>query len=173
MSMKLFSRNREGQMPYGAPDRALDMISGGLTAVVAVLSVVFWQVSEDAVPIHFDAAGHPDAWGEPFHYLVVGGMAVLLWTIGVCCARYPQYVNLPVTIRPGRAAVQNRIKCRYLRVMLIALAVLFICLLLKCRAVQTDAAWEAVASLGLFASLVAILALTIAATVHVSRAGRK
>ena len=41
MSMKLFSRNKEGQMPYGAPDRALDMISGGLTAVVAVLSVFF------------------------------------------------------------------------------------------------------------------------------------
>ena len=171
--MKFFSRSREERMPCSVADKALDAVTGGLTAVIAILSVVFWQVSEDAMPIHFNAAGHPDAWGEPFHYLVVGGMAVLLWAIGVCCARYPQYVNLPVTIRPGRAAVQNCIKCRYLRVMLIALAVLFICLLLKCRAVQTDAAWEAVASLGFFASLVAILALTIAATVHVSRAGRK
>lgn len=171
--MKFFSRSREERMPCSVADKALDAVSGGLTAVIAILSVVFWQVSEDAMPIHFNAVGQADAWGEPFHYLIIGGISVLIWMIGMYGARYPQYVNLPVAIRPGRATVQNRMKCRYLRIILIALSILFVCLLLKCRAVQTDAAWEAVASSGFFASLVAVLLLTVAATVHVNRIGRR
>lgn len=154
-------------------DRMMELAGMFLILLIALLSVAFFGDSDRPVPVHFDAGLHADAWGDPNSYLALGGFGVLITLLCLWASRYPRFINLPVVMHPETGQVQNFMKCRYARILTLLIGLMFLSLLLLCRALQLEKAWSLVASVcfGLF--LIGIMVVTVVASVHVQRLGRR
>ena len=67
------------------------------------------------IPMHFNIAGHPDAWGSPFSLLLLPSLAAGIYLLVSVVARNPTEVNLPVCVTP-----QNRARLEALALNLFA-----------------------------------------------------
>lgn len=67
------------------------------------------------IPMHFDSAGHPDAWGSPFTLLLLPGLAAGIYLLISLLARNATEFNFPVRVTP-----QNRARLEALALDLIA-----------------------------------------------------
>lgn len=122
-------------------DRMMEMGGIFLILLIALLSIAFFGDSDRPVPVHFDAGLHADAWGDSFSYLVLGGFGVLITLLCLWASRYPRFINLPVVMHSETEQMQNFMKCRYARVLTLLIGLMFLSLLLLCRAMQLEKAW--------------------------------
>lgn len=154
-------------------DRMMEMGGIFLILLIALLSIAFFGDSDRPVPVHFDAGLHADAWGDSFSYLVLGGFGVLITLLCLWASRYPRFINLPVVMHSETEQMQNFMKCRYARVLTLLIGLMFLSLLLLCRAMQLEKAWAGVASVCFDLFLLGILVIVVVASIHVQRLGRR
>lgn len=154
-------------------DRMMEVGGIFLILLIALLSIAFFGDSDWPVPVHFDAGLHADAWGDSFSYLVLGGFGVLITLLCLWASRYPRFINLPVVMHPETEQMQNFMKCRYARVLTLLIGLMFLSLLLLCRAMQLEKAWAGVASVCFDLFLLGILVIVVVASIHVQRLGRR
>lgn len=154
-------------------DRMMEVGGIFLILLIALLSIAFFGDSDRPVPVHFDAGLHADAWGDSFSYLVLGGFGVLITLLCLWASRYPRFINLPVVMHPETEQMQNFMKCRYARVLTLLIGLMFLSLLLLCRAMQLEKAWAGVASVCFDLFLLGILVIVVVASIHVQRLGRR
>ena len=106
-------------------------------------------------------------------YLVFGGFGVLITLLCLWASRYPRFINLPVVMHPETEQMQNFMKCRYARVLTLLIGLMFLSLLLLCRAMQLEKAWAGVVSVCFDLFLLGILVIVVVASIHVQRLGRR
>lgn len=82
-----------------------------------VLGIIALRVAPDSIPLHYDAAGNPDRWGEPSVFLLIGlPLLLLLSTYPVLrgidlymLARKPDKYGIMTNIAGGTALLMGLI----------------------------------------------------------------
>ncbi len=93
---------------------------------IAVTALFFiWAVTAYAVygphplpaqiPVHFDAAGHPNGWGRPAMLWLQPAMATIIFLLMSLVARFPSSFNFPV-----RVTRENRLRLEAIALAMIA-----------------------------------------------------
>jgi uncharacterized membrane protein len=98
--------------------KVLEAICLGL---LATLIGVTWSALHGAaalperIPTHFDASGHPNAWGSPGALWLLPGVAVGLYLLITLVSQFPSAFKFPV-----RPAPQNRARIETLTLQMLA-----------------------------------------------------
>jgi len=84
-------------------DWALEAASlAALFAIFAILGAHRRDLP-DQVPLHFDASGQPDGWGDKNWLLLLPLLAVALYVLLTAAARYQKLISLPIGDQSGQA----------------------------------------------------------------------
>ena len=80
-----------------------------LIALIGMLSLLGLLINAypslpDTIPTHFDASGTPDDTGSKAILFVLGGVALVLYTLISVLSRFPQIYNYPFPIEAGTEA---------------------------------------------------------------------
>jgi uncharacterized membrane protein len=111
---------RRNEMPntntksvFGSAIEVLAVV-GLLLHVLLVLAT--WNLLPESIPVHFDFAGQPDAWGARTELLIMLGLNVLVYVGSTWLTRYPQKFNYPWKITEHNAARQYALASSFMRV---------------------------------------------------------
>ena len=84
--------------------------------LTAVMAITFWANLPTPVPVHFNAAGYPDAWGGRWILLLMVLMSAVTYVaVGLVC-RAPHRFSYAVAITPENAERQYRFARLLMRV---------------------------------------------------------
>jgi uncharacterized membrane protein len=81
--------------------KSLEAIS---LAALAFMFWVYWNAQfglgrlPERIPIHFNFAGQPDAWGKPTMLPIMPVVALVLYLLLTVLARFPSIFNYPVEV---------------------------------------------------------------------------
>lgn len=75
----------------------------GAAGVAGIALLVAYPTLPEVVPTHFNFAGEPDAWGEPWNALVLAGVWLLLAVGLAVLSRHPRIFNYPVPLTEENA----------------------------------------------------------------------
>jgi uncharacterized membrane protein len=147
---------------------------------LAALVLLFWITYSalygpdplpDRIPIHFNAAGQPNAWGPPLSLLLLPVVAVSLYLLITLVSQFPGGFNFPV-----RATEESRPRLEAIaRQMILWLKAELVCLFAWIQWSIIDGARQGTFSLSPWLvplSLAAIFGTAIAHIVAMIRAGR-
>jgi len=113
------------KLPRSNTDRWLEgaaWIIVTLNWLTAILAIFYLP---ERVPTHFNIKGLADGWGSPSFVLSVPIVASLLVAGLTWLNRYPHIFNYPVKITTENASRQYALATRFIRIMNLALALLF------------------------------------------------
>jgi uncharacterized membrane protein len=77
------------------------------TIGLAVLALQVWGYCRDAygpnrlpdvIPVHFDAAGHPNGWDSPTSFIILPILSLGLFLLLTVIARFPSIFNYPAEL---------------------------------------------------------------------------
>lgn len=109
--------------------KTLDWIS---VALLAVLVWITWRAVYGPVPLparipaHFNAAGQPDAWGNPASVWLLPVVAVALYCIISVVALFPSAFNFPMRVSPANRARLEGVTLRMISWVKLELCCLFL-----------------------------------------------
>lgn len=72
------------------------------------LNLYYYDLVPERIPVHFDATGKPDSYGEKITLWVVFGLSVLLFVILTLVGRSPHLANYSVPITTENAPRQYK-----------------------------------------------------------------
>jgi len=86
--------------------RVLEGVSLLLLLAMFLAPVLLWSRLGQQVPVHFDASGQPDRWGEPWELLLIPAAALLVWLMIelILHRAKPGHWNLPFVLPYGPTA---------------------------------------------------------------------
>ena len=101
-----------------------------IAAIVSVLALwilVAATYSElpDVIPVHYDATGQADAYGDKSKILELPVIATVLYAGLTILSRFPQIFNYPVRITENNASMQYRNAARMLRCVKFSIVLIF------------------------------------------------
>ncbi len=85
------------------PERALLIVALAGVACCVLPLILSWSALPQTVPSHFDASGHPNAYGSKWWLLLLPGLSVVITAGFTILARYPHLFNYPVRVTPKNA----------------------------------------------------------------------
>lgn len=100
---------------YRTAEGTLFEIAFAIVAII-VWGIVAWMLyrAPAIVATHFDASGHPNAYGSPLPPVLIAGIITTVVGIAMMVtAYYPRWINMPVEINNIR---QVRLLVRFVRV---------------------------------------------------------
>lgn len=132
INFKWMTRNRMGSVTVA--DRILEMSSWVLAVFLIVLAVALYRYLPERIPVHFNAVGEADEWGDRGMIFVL--MALGLAAMAICSAAAYNYkmVNLPFSLNPACLPRQVTVIGRMMRVLSVLCGWLFIALMLMTAA---------------------------------------
>ncbi|BAS26390.1 DUF1648 domain-containing protein [Limnochorda pilosa] len=98
--MSTESPERLASMPASRLERSLDTIALAVIVVQIGWLLFLWPGLPDRVPIHFDLAGQPDAWGSKGNLWFLPAVQVFLYGLIALTLRFPHFWNFPVPVTP-------------------------------------------------------------------------
>jgi uncharacterized membrane protein len=106
-------------------DHALEL--GALILLVATFSyaAMYYGRLPDTIPVHFNASGDPDRYGQKTTLLVIPAIGLFIFVGLRYLSRFPEHFNYPVPITSENAAFQYRAGLRLLRSVNLACMALF------------------------------------------------
>lgn len=112
--------------------KALPLI-GSIIEVLAVLGLLLhaslllatWNLLPESIPVHFNFAGQPDAWGAKTELLLLLALSSLIYLGLSWLARHPQKLNYPWQITERNRARQYALAVCLLRVLKLQSVCLF------------------------------------------------
>lgn len=75
-----------------------------------------WNLLPESIPVHFNFAGQPDAWGARTDLLLLLGLSALFYVGLTWLTRHPQKLNYPWKITERNAARQYALASSFMRV---------------------------------------------------------
>ena len=111
-------KNANAKLPDVAPSPAqfIDhfLRYAGLIVVLGlwILVLVAYGELPEQVPMHFDAAGNPDRWGDKAELFMLPALATLMYGFMAILSKFPRSFNYPVRITATNAAFQYRLGLR-------------------------------------------------------------
>lgn len=110
-------------------DKVMEVVGWLLLAVTCILAVYQYYTLPEIIPVHYNASGVPDRYGNKTFLFFLPALALVLFIGMTWLNKYPHIFNYPVTITNENAEVQYRFATRMLRYMKMVLAFIF-CLVL-------------------------------------------
>lgn len=109
-----------------ATDRLIE-ISGWITlAILWILILYQYKILPATIPVHFNTTGEADNYGDKSTIFLLPIIGSVLF-IGITILNlYPQVFNYPVKITADNAARQYTLTTRLLRILKIAIALIFL-----------------------------------------------
>jgi len=106
-------------------DRILEMVSLVLAVFLIVLATILYHYLPERIPVHFNAVGEADGWGDKCMIFVLSTLGVV--TMAICSAAAYNYkmVNLPFSLNPACLSQQVTIIGRMMRVLSVLCGLLF------------------------------------------------
>ena len=98
-----------------------------LVYLIAMTLVIYYRLPEE-IPVHFNAAGEVNRYGNKSTILIFAVIAPFLYVIFTVLNKYPHKFNYPVHITPGNALKQYIYVTRFLRAMKTSILFFFILL---------------------------------------------
>lgn len=89
------------------------------------LAVYYYNQLPQIIPIHFNASGEPDGYGNKSFLWIMPGIEVVLYISMLVLSRYPHLFNYPATITEENAHDQYQMGARLLRAVNLATAIIF------------------------------------------------
>ncbi len=80
----------------------------------------------ETIPVHFDTVGRPDGFGSRSSAWWMPVISLLMYAGLIVLSRYPHLYNYPLEITQENAARQYRLASRFIRIIALATAVLFV-----------------------------------------------
>lgn len=110
-------------------DKCIEILSW--VALLLMWGVVLWfyEGLPETIPTHFNAAGEPDAWGDKPVLFILPGMASLLFLLISLVGFFPHKFNYSIEITAENAAFQYLNALRMMRVLKLAVVILFLFIL--------------------------------------------
>ena len=115
------------KLPRTIESTIFEVFMGLEVLIVWVICGYLWS-KVDSVPTHFNAAGEPDAWGNPVMLIFFALLTAFTLGLLAYCAYRPKYVNSPV--KP-MTIEQFLLNARMVRVLGVIIGLLFIVISLK------------------------------------------
>ncbi len=111
------------------PLKGIDVMIEILTAIIIILLFVLTFVEysgiSEKVPLHFDASGKPDRYGDKSSLILLPIIGLALTTLMYIFSKYPHLHNYMVNITEENALKNYRFSSRILRFTSLSIAVLF------------------------------------------------
>jgi uncharacterized membrane protein len=106
-------------------DRMLEMAGWVVLGVLWLLSIWSFFNLPDTIPIHFNASGQADGYGEKDTIFFLPAIATII-SIGITIlSRYPHLFNFPFELTPENTERQYSNALKMVRFMKISLALIF------------------------------------------------
>jgi hypothetical protein len=112
-------------------DKTIEVI--GIFALVAscMIPLMFFYELPERIPVHFDMAGQPDAYGSRSMTLIMPVVAISLYAIIFSAARYQHLFNYPVPVTAENKTELLALSQQMLRLIRLAVALLFLVLIVS------------------------------------------
>jgi uncharacterized membrane protein len=113
------------KLVLSAFDKLLEIIGIVLLVLLWVGVIYAYITLPDSIPIHFNIAGKPDAYGGKFSLIVLAFVATILYAGLTLLCRIPHHFNYLVQITESNAGRQYRWSTRIIRYIKVAIVILF------------------------------------------------
>ncbi|TKK69209.1 DUF1648 domain-containing protein [Ilyomonas limi] len=94
------------------------------------LAIYYFFILPDTIPIHFDASGKPDGYGQKATIFILPFTALIIFIVMTLLNKYPYIFNYPVNITASNALKQYTYGTRIIRYLKTAIIVIFTIILL-------------------------------------------
>ncbi|MBR5803504.1 MAG: DUF1648 domain-containing protein [Bacteroidaceae bacterium] len=179
MKIKLFQPNNQPVKPVSVPPTRFDCV---LDLVVLFLCILSWALAiglyldaPEQIPTGFDAMGNPRSWGSPVFYFFFAVMATFVTTLMFVSLRYPQLINLPVTLNEQTIIPQSALMARCIRWINIICSLIFLLILTQVGGYQYEPMKLNTTNfiLGIFLLIFVMIGIIIFFTARISRVKTK
>ncbi len=106
-------------------DRLVETIGWLVLLATWILILRNYAELPGSIPIHFDATGQPDAYGDKGNILIPPLIAVILYAGLTLLNKFPHLFNYPVKITVDNAARQYRMATRMIRYLKLIVVLIF------------------------------------------------
>ena len=142
MRIKLFQPNNQPVKPVSVPptrfDRVLDLVALFLCILSWALAIGLYLDAPEQIPTGFDATGNPRGWGSPAFYFFFAGIATFVTVLMFVSLRYPQFINLPITLNERTVIPQSALLARCVRWINIICILMFLLILTQVGGYQYE-----------------------------------
>jgi len=109
-----------------AADNRIEWLGRVLLVAMWGLTIYYYIQSPDVVPIHFNAEGAADGYGNKISFFILPAVASFIYALLVVLNNYPEMLNYPVAITETNAAKQYTMATRFIRILNVLILCLFI-----------------------------------------------
>ncbi len=106
-------------------DRILEGVAAAGLLILLVLPAVYYQELPGTIPIHFNAAGAADGYGDKSMVWMLPLIGLGIYLMMTFINRRPHIFNYPVKITPENAEQQYKTATRLIRILKAAIMLLF------------------------------------------------
>ncbi len=113
------------KLPFEPLDKILEALTFGALLFLWGYTLQNYASLADTVPVHFNAAGQADDYGSKTNIWILPVIATVLVAGLTVLNFFPHIFNYPVTITAANAKRQYLLATRFMRIMKLALVVIF------------------------------------------------
>ncbi len=113
------------QPPVSNTDRLLEAAGWGMLCGLWILVIFSYSHLPNSIPIHFNLKGEPDSYGEKLAIFILPVISTILFGGLTLLNRYPHLFNYPATINETNAPKHYGNAVRMLRVIKLAIVIIF------------------------------------------------
>lgn len=106
-------------------DWVIEFFALSFMILLLLLPLIYLKVLPERIPVHFNAAGQPDDYGNISTLWLLPLTGVFMYFIMTVLSAFPRIYNYPVKITPENAAVQYRIATRLIRILKTVILMIF------------------------------------------------
>lgn len=129
------------KLPLSSHDRVIEFIALAFLIFLIILPMRYYHDLPGRIPVHFNAAGTPDSYGNRTTLWLLPATGLVLWFAMTILTRFPHIFNFPVRITPENAEVQYRLATRMMRILKAVILIMFC--FISYRTIQTAMGKEA------------------------------
>jgi uncharacterized membrane protein len=106
-------------------DYVIEFIGLSFLIILIAIPILYYNQLPDRIPIHFNAAGNPDGFGEKPSLFILPAIGLLMYFLLTVLTAFPHIYNFPVAITPENAEIQYRLATRLMRILKTVIIILF------------------------------------------------
>lgn len=109
-----------------ATDYRIVWLGRALLVAMWGLTIYYYILSPDVVPMHFNSEGEADGYGDKITFFIMPVVASFIYALLAVLNNYPEMLNYPVAITEANAAKQYTMATRFIRILNVLILCLFI-----------------------------------------------